>query len=149
MRVDECGDCIDHCFEGCVGLVGSHCDALELFEFAEEVLDQVTTFVEVRVDDQRFAASWVLRNTDQRPAFVHLRDDPVAVEGLVGQHRIEADAVDQGGHAGRVETVPRQQDEAHEVAQSIRQRQNFGGPAALRLAYRLTLSPPFEPCPWR
>ena len=145
MRVDEGSDCIDHCLKRCVGLVRSHGDALELFEFAEEVLDQVATFVDVGINDQGFAAPWVLRNADQRPACVHLFDDPIAVEGLVGEHRIKADAVDQRGYADGVEAVSRQQDEAHEVAQSLRQCKDLGRPAALRLADRLTLSPPFEP----
>ena len=48
-----------------------------------------------------------------------------------GQQRIEADAVDQAGYAGRVEPVPRQLYDANEVAQSIRQRQYLGRPAAL------------------
>ena len=35
--------------ESCVGFVGAQGDALELFEFAEEVLDQVTPFVPWRL----------------------------------------------------------------------------------------------------
>ena len=149
MRVDEGGRCVDHRLERCVGFVGAQGDALELFEFAEEILDQVTTFVKLQVDGQGVRTSRVLGNADHSTTFVHLRDDPVAVEGLVGQHRAEADPVDQGGHADGVKAVSRQQDKAHEVAKRIGQRQYLGGPAALRLAYRLTLSPPFEPCPWR
>ena len=163
MRVDEGGRCVDHRLERCVGFVGAQGDALELFEFAEDEedqktirgivfltqVDQVTTFVKLQVDGQGVRTSRVLGNADHSTTFVHLRDDPVAVEGLVGQHRAEADPVDQGGHADGVKAVSRQQDKAHEVAKRIGQRQYLGGPAALRLAYRLTLSPPFEPCPWR
>lgn len=122
---------------------------LNSFEFTEEVLDQVAAFVDVRVDEQWLAAPRVLRNADQRFACIHVGDDPIAVESLVSQHRIEADPADQRCHADRVKAVSRQQNETDEVAQSIRQRQNLGGPSALRLAYRLTLSLPFEPCPWR
>lgn len=132
-----------------VGFTSSHGDALELFEFHEEILDEVAALVDFRVDDQGHKALWPLRDADQRAACVHLRDDPIAVESLVGQQRVEADALDQWGHAHRVEAVSRQQDETDEVAERIRQRQDLGRPAALRLAYRLTLSPPFEPCPWR
>lgn len=70
-------------------------------------------------------------------------------QGLVSEHRIKADAPDQRGHADRVEAVPGQQHEADEVARRIDQRKDLGRPAALRLAYRLTLRPPFEACPWR
>ena len=38
--------------EALVGFVGAHGDALELLEFAEEVLDQVTPFVDLGVERQ-------------------------------------------------------------------------------------------------
>ena len=106
-------------------------------------------FVEVQVDLQRNLALRALRNADGRSALVHLGDDPVAVEGLVGQDRIEGDAVDQRGDADRVTAVAGKQHEAHKVAQGIGQGEDLGRPAALRLADGLTSSPPFEPCPWR
>ena len=74
---------------------------------------------------------WMLRDADQRPACVHVGDDPIAVECLIGQHRIEADPVDQGGHADRVKAVSRQQNEPHKIAQGVCQGEDFGGPAAL------------------
>ena len=91
----------------------------------------MAAFIDVRVDLQRVAAPWVLRNADQRTAGIHVGDDPIAVESLVGQDRIEADPVDQGGHADRIEAMARQQNETNKVAQSIRQGQDLGGPAAL------------------
>lgn len=109
----------------------------------------MAALVEFGIDDQRRAALWTLRDADQRAACVHLGDDPVAVEGLVGQHRIEGEPLDQRRDPNRVKAVPRYQDEPHELAKRIGQRQDLGRPAAPRLAYRLTLSPPFEPCPWR
>jgi len=42
---------------------------------------------------------------------------------------------------------PWQLNELHEVVERIGQRGNPGGPAAQRLAWRLTFSPTFEPCP--
>ena len=91
----------------------------------------MAVFVDVRVDFQGIAAPWVLRNADHRPTCVHVRDNPVAVEGVVSQHRIEADPVDQVRHTDRVKAVPRKQNETDQVAQSVCQRQNLGGPAAL------------------
>ena len=44
---------VDGGFEAGVGLVRAHGNALELLELAEEVLDQVTSFVEVSVDLER------------------------------------------------------------------------------------------------
>jgi len=84
-----------------------------------------------------------LRDADQRTACIHVGNDPIAVEGLVFEQRIEAEAVDQGGDADRVKAVPRQQDEMGKVAECVRQGKDLGRPTALRLAYRLPLGPPF------
>lgn len=105
--------------------------------------------VDFEVDDQRFEALWPLRDADQGAACSHVGADSVAVERLVRQRRFEGDSVDQGRDANRVEAVPRQQNEANEVSERIRQREYLGRPAALRLAYRMTLNPPFEPRPWQ
>ena len=87
----------------------------------------------------------MLGDADQRPPFVHVRYDPVAVEGLVGEQRVEPDPLDQWLNAESVEPMARHKHKAHKVAQGIGQRQDLGRPAAFGLAYRLTLSPPFEP----
>ena len=89
----------------------------------------------------------MLGDDDFRAALVQFGDDPVAVEGLVGEQRAKFDALDQRRDADRIEALPRQQNEANQIAERIRQRQDFGGPAALGLAYGLALSSPFAPCP--
>ena len=48
---------------------------------------------------------------------------------------------------GSVEALPRQENEAHEVARRIRQSEDPGGHSALGAACGLILSPPFAPCP--
>jgi hypothetical protein len=45
--------------------------------------------------------------------------------------------------------MTRQQDKAHEIAESVREREDLGAQAALGTANGLALSPPFAPCPWR
>jgi hypothetical protein len=71
--MDDGGGDVDHRFETAVCLVASHCYAFEFFQFAEEILDQVALFVNVRVDVKRFGApglarpfskSWVLPNSN-------------------------------------------------------------------------------------
>ena len=48
---------MDHGIEARIRLVAAHGDAFELFQFAEEILDQVAPLVEVPVDaERRFAA---------------------------------------------------------------------------------------------
>jgi len=82
-------------------------------------------------------------------ALVQFGDDPVGVEGLVGDQGAELDALDQRRDPHRIVALSRQQDESDEVAQGIGEGQDFGCHAALGLAYGLALSPPFAPCPWR
>jgi len=101
------------------------------------------------VDVQRLFAPWPLRDADHGAALIHRFDDPVAIECLVCQQRAELNPVDQRCHADGVVAIARQQVEAHEIAEGIRQRQDLGRPATLRLAYGLALRPPFAPWPWR
>ena len=82
-------------------------------------------------------------------AFVHLPDDPIGVEGLVGDERSELNALDQRRHTDRVIAVAGQQFEAHQIAQRIGKGKDLRRPTALRCPYRLTLRPPLAPCPWR
>src|SRR5208283_1589820 len=72
-----------------------------------------------------------------------------AVESLVGDERGESQSLDQRGNADGVEALSRQQHEAHEVAERVGKRQDFGSHSAFRTADGLALSPPFAPCPWR
>ena len=89
----------------------------------------------------------LLRDDDLRSALVELFDDPVGVVSLVAEQGIELDAFDEWGHADGIVAVPRQQNEAHEVAQGIAKGEYLGRPTALGLAYGLILSPPFAPWP--
>src|SRR5690554_3730287 len=90
----------------------------------------------------------MLGNHDLGPAFIEVIDDDVTVEGLVGDERIKADALEKRLDADGVVAMPRQQLEAHQIAQSIRQGEDFGGHAPFRAPYGLALSPPFAPWPW-
>ena len=122
---------------------------LKYFEFAEEVLDEMAPFVDFRVNEKGLCASWMLRNGNKSPAFIHVFNDPVGIKGLVGDEAVECDALDQWSKANRVTTLARQKDKPHQIAKGIRHGEDFGRPAAFRLADGLILSPPFAPCPWR
>ena len=140
---------MDHGLEALVGFVASHGDAFELLEFTEEILDQMAPFIDLPIYVQRLDTAWVLRDHDLRPALVHVLDDPVRIKGLVGDQAAEFDILDKRGDADGIEALSRQQNKAHQIAQSVRQGQDFGCPTAFRLAYGLALSPPFAPWPWR
>jgi hypothetical protein len=79
----------------------------------------MTPFVEVGVDVEGLAAAWMLGDDDLRPTLVQLRDDPVGVEGLVGDQPAELDILDQRREADRVEALARMELEADEVAECI------------------------------
>ena len=140
---------MDDGVEAGVSFVGAQCDALELFEFTEEVLDQMPPFVHFGIDRQFAGSALMLGDDDLGAPFVEVGDDGVAVECLVGDQRVEADTIDERRHAERIEAVTGQQYEAHEIAKSVGQREDFGRHAALGAAYGLALSPPFAPWPWR
>src|SRR6188508_838137 len=51
---------MDHGGEALIGLVGAHCDAFELLEPAEKVLDEMAPFVHLLVDGERPCAARML-----------------------------------------------------------------------------------------
>jgi hypothetical protein len=147
--MDDGGGEVDHRLETAVCLVASHCYALEFLQLAEEVLDQVAPFVNVLVDVERLGAPLMLRDYDLRFALVHVFDDPVGIKSLVRNQAPEFEVLDQGRDAYGVKAMAGQQDEPHQVPKRVGQREDFGGPAALRLANGLIFGPPFAPCAWR
>ena len=103
--MDDGGCEIDHRLEAAICLVASHSYALEFLQLAEEVLDQVAPFVNVPVDIERLSAPLMLRDYDLGPAVVHVFDDPVGIEGLVGDQAAEFDVLDQGRKADGVKAM--------------------------------------------
>ena len=53
---------------------------------------------------------------------------------------------DQGCDADCIKAMAGEQDEPHQSPKRVGQREDFGGPAALRLADGLIFGPPFAPC---
>ncbi|MER8880829.1 hypothetical protein NKI11_30740 [Mesorhizobium sp. M0684] len=72
----------------------------------------------------------MLRDNDLGAAVVQIGDDGVAVESLVGDQPAEGEAVDERRNAYRIETMAGQENEAHEIAERISERENLGGHAA-------------------
>src|SRR5687767_6716341 len=136
---------MDEGFEALVGFVGAHGYALEFFELAEEVLDQMTPFVDLRIDGNGIGSPGVLRDDDLGTAFVQVGDDGVGIEGHVSDQPTERNAVDEGREAHRIVAMSGQENKAHEIAES----DDLSRHTALGTANGLALSPPFEPCPWR
>src|SRR5918912_3385953 len=147
--MDDRGGEIDVRRKALIGFVGAQGDALEFPELAEEVLDQVAPFIHLLIEGERLRSARVLGDHRLGPSFVQRGEHPVAVEGFVPDQRVKGDALDEWRDTHGVVTLTGQQDETHQVAQRIDQRQDLGRHAALGAADGLALSPPFAPCPWR
>jgi hypothetical protein len=122
----------------------THGDAVKFLALGEDSLDEVAPYVDVDVgvDVEGRDLLRTLRDNDFCAALVHLFDDRVGVERLVGRGGVESYIRDQGRDADRVEAKPRQHNQAHEIAQRISQGEDFRRPAAFGFADRLIFKPP-------
>ena len=89
------------------------------------------------------------RDDGDRAAFIQCGAQCVAVERLVGDESIKIDADNKRFDADAVVPLPRQQDEARQIAQRIDESDDLGGQPSTRPADGLILSPPFAPAPCR
>jgi len=96
---------MDHGGKAGVGFVGTHGDTSEIFQIAEEILDQMPPTIHHLINLQRFFALWSLGNTNQRTALIHLVDDPVGIKCLIRQKRIELQPPDQRFNPDCIVTV--------------------------------------------
>lgn len=62
---------MDDCFEALISLVRAHGDAVEFFEFPEEVFDQVAPFTHLFVDLEGPGSARMLRYDDLRAALIY------------------------------------------------------------------------------
>ena len=141
---DCCGD-RDEGNEALICFARSHCYPSVFLQFAEVVFDQVAPFVDIEIDVQRLCAPGMLGDADHCAAFVQFINDPVDVEGLVSQKAIKFNAFYQGLNADCIVAVSRQKLKADQIAQRVRQGQDFGCQDAFGLAYSLAFSRPFAP----
>lgn len=87
----------------------------------------------------------MLGNDNRGAPFIKIDNDAVAVECLVCDESVEFETVNQRWHVHAVKALAGHQAKAHQIAQSIRQRENLRRHAAFRAPYGLALSPPFAP----
>ena len=73
----------------------------------------------ITIDFKRLEPLWALRYDDFGAPFIHLLDDPVRIESLVGNQTGEFDPLNQGSHTHRVMALARQEKEANQIAQGI------------------------------
>ena len=89
------------------------------------------------------------RDDGHGPSVIESGAQVVLVERLVGDESIKIDARDERLDADAVVPLPRQQDEARQIAQRIDERNDLSRQPAARPADGLILSPSFAPAPCR
>ena len=106
-------------------------------------------FIDLWIDGDGVQALRALGNDDPGAALIQFEDDPIGIEGFVCDEGGEGDPFDQRRDTDRVVALPRQQNEANQIAECVGKCENLRRQAASGLADGLALSPPFAPCPWR
>jgi len=135
IEPDSSGGEVDRGEEISGSFVVARGDGAELFEFAEEVLDQVARLVEVAVEITARATMFAGRDhgcfsgARQRP------DDPlIGIKGLVGDQQIGGHLRQQSIGSGQIVGLSRGQEEAQRIAECIDQRVDFRAQPALAAA---------------
>lgn len=137
----------DECGEAFICFVIPCCDASELFEIAEEVLDEMPPAIHGEITRNEVLAIRFRRNDGLDFLFAEQLAQTIVVESLVGQQRLHVDAFDQVWRGDAVVTLAGEQNEAGEVAECIDKRDDLRRQAAARAADGLMTSPPFAPIP--
>jgi hypothetical protein len=120
------------------GFVVARCDCSELFEFTEEILDQVALLVELWVEFAWRQAIWSRRDYGRFPSCRQRFEHPaIGIIGSVGDQQIGLHMRQQCISAGQVVRLPWGQQKAQRIAEGIDQGVDFGGQSAARSADRL------------
>lgn len=136
---------MDHGAVTVFGFVGPERDAIELLEFAKEVLDEVAPLLHLLIDRERLTALRSLRDDYLGAARVHVFNDHVAVIGLVSQQGSERDAQDQRRYTDSMTSVTGQKCKADKASERVRHDEDSCLPSTFRLSDSLILSSPFAP----
>ncbi len=133
-----CGCEVDCAEEISGGLVIARGDGTELFEFAEEIFDQVACFVELRVELAGRCSVFLgrdhagLSGGGQRP-----EDAIVGILGLVGDRQVGGHLRMQGIGSGQIVNLSGGQQEAQRVAEGVDQGMDLDAQPALAATHRL------------
>jgi len=135
--------------EAVVGFVLAHGYLPKLYDFLEDVLDQVAPFLHLLVVGDGPGAAAVGRDHRQSAAFVRRRFQPIAVEGLIADHRFDRDAVQQPLDADAIVALARHLEEARKIAEHVDQCDDPGCQTAARFADVQISNPPIAAPPCR
>jgi hypothetical protein len=123
------------------GFVVAGGDRPELFEFAEEILDQVALFVEFAIEFTRRQAVWSGRDDG---GFASRRqrveDSAIGIEGAICDQQVGGHMRQQRISPGQVVRLSRGQQQAQRIAERVNQRMDLGAQTAAATAKCLVLS---------
>jgi hypothetical protein len=123
------------------GFVVARGDGTELFEFAEEILDQVALFVEFAIEFTRRQAVWSGRDDG---GFASRRqrveDSAIGIEGAICDQQVGGHMRQQRISPGQVVRLSRGQQQAQRIAERVNQRMDLAAQTAAATAKCLVLS---------
>ena len=122
------------------GFVVSGGNGSELFEFTEEIFNEVSRFVEISIKiggRQTILPRWDYGRFAGRCQ--RLADPRVSIEGLVGDQRISGHLRQQRIGSDQIMGLPGRQQESQRVAERVDQSVDFCAQPAAALADRLVL----------
>lgn len=120
------------------GLVVACCDGAELLDPGEEVLDQVSCFVEFLVVLAGSFAIGLWRDDWDFPGGEERRDHPlVGVECLVGEQHVGLHRRQEVVGADQIVGLAAGEEEADRVAEGVNQGMDFGAQSTARASDRL------------
>ena len=123
------------------GFVIAGCDAPELLEFAEEILDQVALFVKFAIEFARRQAVWSRRDYG---GFASRRQraeySAIGIEGAICDQQVGGHMRQQRISPGQVVRLSRRQQEAQRIAERVDQRVDLGAQTAAAAAKCLVLN---------
>jgi hypothetical protein len=123
------------------GFVVARGDGTELFEFAEEILDQMALFVEFAIEFTRRQAVWSGRDDG---GFASRRqrveDSAIGIEGAICDQQVGGHMRQQRISPGQVVRLSRGQQQAQRIAERVNQRMDLAAQTAAAAAKCLVLS---------
>src|SRR5215472_7707311 len=123
------------------GFVVAGGDGTELFEFAEEILDQMALFVEFAIEFTRRQAVWSGRDDG---GFASRRqrveDSAIGIEGAICDQQVGGHMRQQRISTGQVVRLSRGQQQAQRIAERVDQRMDLAAQTAAAAAKGLVLN---------
>ncbi len=129
----------------CISLVVSRCYASEFLDLCEMVFDEMAPLVHVGIVVPLNFSVRFGRDDSGCATLIKVLQEPVGVEGFVGQQRPKGSPLDQRSDPLHVVCLSRQKQKPEQVTERIDQGHDLGRQSAARASDSLVLSPPFAP----